>query len=41
MKLREWSIRRWVLVCLALVILVLVGMRVHTKWRLHEAVAAL
>lgn len=41
MKLREWSLRRWLLVGAAIVLLPLIGARLHLKWRVHRAVAEL
>ncbi len=40
MKLRDWSLRRWALVIALIIVLPLVGLRLHLKWRVHRAVAA-
>lgn len=41
MKLRDWSLRRWLLVGAVMLALPLVAMRLHLKWRVHRAVAEL
>jgi hypothetical protein len=41
MKLRDWSLRRWLLVGAVMLVLPLVAMRLHLKWRVHRAVAEL
>ena len=41
MKLREWSLRRWLLVTAVIILLPLIGLRLHLKWRVRRAVAEL
>lgn len=41
MKLRDWSLRRWALVIAMIILVSLVAMRLHLKWRVHRAVAEL
>jgi len=41
MKLRDWSLRRWALVIALIILLPLIGLRLHLKWRVHRAVAEL
>ena len=41
MNLREWSIRRWMLVIAATILLPLIGLRLQLKWRLQRTVAEL
>jgi hypothetical protein len=36
MKLRDWSLRRWALVIALIILLPLVAMRLHLRWRLNE-----
>jgi hypothetical protein len=35
MKLRDWSLRRWALVIALIILLPLVAMRLHLRWRLN------
>ena len=41
MKLRDWSLRRWALMIAMIILLPLIGLRLHLKWRVHRAVAEL
>jgi hypothetical protein len=41
MTFRDWSFRRWALVIALIILLPLVGLRLHLKWRVHRAVAEL
>lgn len=41
MKLRDWPLRRWALVIALIILLPLIGLRLHLKWRVHRAVAEL
>lgn len=41
MKLRDWSIGRWLLVGAVILALPLVAVRLHLKWRVHQAVEEL
>jgi hypothetical protein len=41
MKLREWSIRRWVLVVAMIIVLLFAGFRLHLKWQVWRALAEL
>lgn len=41
MKLRDWSLRRWLLMIALIILLPLIGLRLHLKWRVHRAVAKL
>jgi hypothetical protein len=36
MKLRDWSFRRWALVIALIILLPLVGLRLHLRWQLNE-----
>lgn len=36
MKLRTWSIRRWVLVIAGIAMLLLIGLRLRLKWEIHR-----
>ncbi len=39
MKLRDWSVGRWALILAAIIVLPLIGLRLHLKWQVHRAVA--
>jgi hypothetical protein len=41
MSFRDWSFRRWALVIALIILLPLIGLRLHLKWRVHRAVAEL
>jgi hypothetical protein len=41
MTFRDWSHRRWALVIALIILLPLIGLRLHLKWRVHRAVAEL
>lgn len=38
MKFRDWSIRRWLLTILTVVLVVFIALRLELKWRVHHAI---
>ena len=41
MKLRDWSLRRWVLLIASVILLASISLRLHLKWRVRDAVREL
>lgn len=41
MKFRDWSIRRWLLTVLAVVLAIVIALRLELKWRVHRAISEL